>query len=368
MLRGFMDHWVPTVDSISTFWKSDISACKDLIDGLASEVAFNNFTFYTKWYTNGISSELQFLRNHPDSSNVRTDNHWGRELIDHLHSRGMTAGAMLQLYTYEKGLWADMPSLGEWDVRGCAATDAPCVLADFTSDAYPSKLAQILREHLILFPDLDYLFLEFEGIMPEMAVKAYENHAAKVGGLPDPVDVTYREQDIALYKSIGNTIDLRYSVEALDLFTYYMRRNLETAQGVCDELEYRGRLGVVYYPPQYESLFVPNALPGNRWRLLPWCYFGWTPDPQQKAATMKMMLHHMEEQLAAGRRVLYIGDAAISPWDTESIETTLQFCESHLMEGYLGMGNPVDHTGLRWTDVTTEQVQKVRDIFAKAWK
>jgi hypothetical protein len=83
---------------------------------------------------------------------------------------------------------------------------------------------------------------------------------------------------------------------------------------------------------------------------------------------MKMMLHHMEEQLAAGRRVLYIGDAAISPWDTESIETTLQFCESHLMEGYLGMGNPVDHTGLRWTDVTTEQVQKVRDVFAKAWK
>lgn len=368
MLRGFMDHWVPTVESISTFWKSDISACKEMIDDLASDIAYNNFTFYTKWYTNGILSELDFLRNHPDSSNVRTENEWGRELIDYLHSKNMTCGAMLQCYTFEKDRWGNGSVIGEWDVRSCAATDAPCVLADFTDDSYREKLAQMLREQLISFPDLDYLFLEFEGVMNEMAIKAYESLLANSTDLPPVGEVTYREHDVKLMEEMGQPVDFRCSVEALDMFAKYMRMNLQTAQDVCDELGYRGKLGVVYYPPGYESLFMPNALPSNRWRLMPWCYFGWIEDPVVKASTMKILLDHIEEQLKLGRRVLYIGDVTIAPWDTASIEKTIEFCESHLMEGYLGMGNPYGKFGLKWLGVNDEHVKNVREVFARMWK
>jgi hypothetical protein len=75
-----MDHWVPTKDDISKFWKQDYGTAVRLLDELKRDINFNNFTFYTKWYTNGVKSKLPYLYNHPEASNVKTDNDWLRTL------------------------------------------------------------------------------------------------------------------------------------------------------------------------------------------------------------------------------------------------------------------------------------------------
>ncbi|HHY22927.1 MAG TPA: hypothetical protein GX527_01635 [Clostridiaceae bacterium] len=45
MLKGFMDHWVPTREEISKFWKSDAQTVKKSIDNMRKEIGFNNLTF-----------------------------------------------------------------------------------------------------------------------------------------------------------------------------------------------------------------------------------------------------------------------------------------------------------------------------------
>ena len=60
---------------------------------------------YTKWYTNGIKSDLVYLYNNQESSNTKTNNAWGKEIIDYLHKNNISVGAMLQLPTYEKQHW-----------------------------------------------------------------------------------------------------------------------------------------------------------------------------------------------------------------------------------------------------------------------
>lgn len=116
MLKGFMDHWVPTRDRISKFWKQDYETAANMIDELKNEIDFDHFTFYTKWYTNGVKSKLPYLYNHPDASNVITDNEWGRRIVNHLHGKGISVGAMLQFLTYDQHVWQRDLSIDEWDV------------------------------------------------------------------------------------------------------------------------------------------------------------------------------------------------------------------------------------------------------------
>jgi hypothetical protein len=117
---------------------------------------------YTKWYTNGIKSDLAYLYNNQESSNTKTNNAWGKEIIDYLHKNNISVGAMLQLLTYEKQHWNE-GKIGEWDLRHVAKTDSTCYIADFTDEDYIIRMQDIIKEQLTIFPDIDYLFLEFEG-------------------------------------------------------------------------------------------------------------------------------------------------------------------------------------------------------------
>ena len=65
MFVGLMDHWVPSHDAVSRFWRTPFDTLRPAMDAVCDEMAVNNFTFYTKWYTNGIKSALPFLQNHP---------------------------------------------------------------------------------------------------------------------------------------------------------------------------------------------------------------------------------------------------------------------------------------------------------------
>jgi hypothetical protein len=100
-IQGFMDQITPSAENISTIYKASAAEIEAVIAGLLAEMDFNHYTFYTKWYTNGIKSTLPFLANHPDNLNVRTDNRAFRDVIDFLHGHGLSVGAMFQIYTYE---------------------------------------------------------------------------------------------------------------------------------------------------------------------------------------------------------------------------------------------------------------------------
>ena len=367
MFRGLMDHWVPTREHLSAFWRTDLDACRALLDELLDEIACNNFTFYTKWYTNGIKSALPYLRNHPAAANTRTDNEWGRALLAHLHDRGLTAGAMLQCYTFERTPWADAPQLGEWvtDMPEIAETDGPIAMADFTTDLYQTRLAEMLREQLSLFPDFDYFFLEFEGITPEMAELAYRRWCGRQGEQP-VVEPSFSAEATAWCARLGIECDYRFSQQALEMYRDCLARNLQTAQTVLDEVEYRGTPGVVYHPTYWEKFLAPEVLPHEGWWLLPWSYFGWVKKEDQKTH-MAAMLEHMAEQIARGRHVLYIGDATIAPYSLTPMELTMDFCENSGAEGYLGMGNPIYPLGLHWRGVTEEMVRSAREFFRRRW-
>src|SRR5688572_16134182 len=120
-----MDQITPSAENISTVYKASAAEIEAVITGLLTEMDFNHYTFYTKWYTNGIKSSLPFLANHPGNLNVRSDNHAFRQVIDNLHARGLSVGAMFQIYTYESDRWGKGHKWGEWDVT--AATGIPFV-------------------------------------------------------------------------------------------------------------------------------------------------------------------------------------------------------------------------------------------------
>lgn len=103
MLMGLMDHWVPSHDAVSRFWKTPFAELRAGLEAICDELDVNNFTFYIKWFSNGIKSALPFLTNHPQAQNVVTDNAWGRDLIDFFHGRDMTVGAMIQCYAFDAG-------------------------------------------------------------------------------------------------------------------------------------------------------------------------------------------------------------------------------------------------------------------------
>jgi hypothetical protein len=162
-----MDHWVPSADTVSRFWKTPFETVEPLMTRLCDEIAINHFTFYTKWYTNGFRSALPFLPNHPESQNVRSDNEWGRRWIEFFHRRGMTVGAMVQSYAYLPGCFPAERTLGTWkDTHRCTGLtpDQDNVIIDPTWQGFTAHFEAMLEEQIRLFPGLDAVFLEFEGL------------------------------------------------------------------------------------------------------------------------------------------------------------------------------------------------------------
>lgn len=369
MLRGFMDHWVPTRENISSFWKADFNKAAAVIDGLLDEIAINNFTFYTKWYTNGICSRLPFLQNHPDSSNVRTKNEWGRRLIEHLHHRGLTAGAMLQLYTYEKSCWEKEMVLHEWDVTSVALTDGPDIIADFTRPQYRKRLEMIIEEHLRVFPELDYLFLEFEGVGPEAAKEAYRRWNCSKGQKRTVETADFSGDDLDYCSSLGIEPDFCWSIQAKGMIARFMSENLAVIQDVLTRLHWKGIPGLVYHIYGYESRFFPGLIPDKGWWLLPWHYWGGEKDLCLKEKRWKASIDHLRQMKAGSMSVCCIGDATITPWNMEAIRSLWKFSMQEELKGYLGMGNPSAEMPFCWPGVTPEHVTAVRKLFAREiWK
>src|SRR5438552_2557295 len=116
-IQGFMDQITPSIDEIDTVWKAPVKDIKKMIANVLKEMDINNYTFYVKWLTNGIKSQLPFLVNYENSLNFVTNNRGFREIIDYLHDKGIKVSAAFQFGMYEVEGWGRDWVWGEWDQR-----------------------------------------------------------------------------------------------------------------------------------------------------------------------------------------------------------------------------------------------------------
>ncbi|MBB6730869.1 hypothetical protein [Cohnella zeiphila] len=370
MFKGFMDHWVPTRDNLTTFWKQDLPTVLTQLDELKRDVDYNHFTFYTKWITNGIKSNLPFMHNHPKASNVKTDNQWGNAIIDHLHKQGCSVGAMMQLMIFEQPEWGDGMEIGQWDVPG-GGTAEPVKVADFTHEDYPTRLAAIIREHLKLFPGLDYLFLEFEGLDHAGDVSGPYKRWAEAQGKPPLDQVSYDDETLAYCRILDVPLGVLWSREVREMLKYYYARNMDAADAVLKEMNFRGKVGIVYHLYEYEAFIYPDVIKDRmHWWLLPWHYWTFRPGTKQIQDQRKLVGKDLLKQWKdAGHSVCYIGDATIGAirGDRESIPQFYEHCEDLELEGYLGMGNPDPRLGLRWNSVSDQDCLDARELYARLY-
>lgn len=372
MIKGFMDHWVPSQDHVSKFWKQDETVAIRMIDELRSDIDFNHFTFYTKWYTNGIKSKLPYLYNHPESANVKTNNEWGRNMISHLHSKGISVGAMLQFLTYEEHNWEKELSIDEWELRNCALTDGPNRIADFTAPEYQTRMKEIVKELLTEFPGIDYLFLEFEGARSDAVEALYPAWAAGQGKLVEE-QYHYSPDAIEHCRRIGLEPSFIWSDEARAMLRYYYEMNLHSIREVLDQINYKGIVGVVIHSYGYETFIYPDILPDKSWWLVPWNYWvceNESPETEEKKAISKELMQKWNQEQF---RICHIGDVTIGKEGldldvkNEAIRDFYKFSLDLQLDGYLGMGNPVPDTGLKWEGVTDEHVIKVRKLYKELY-
>ena len=368
-----MDHWVPSRDYISKFWKQDIKTVVRILGELRSETEFNNFTFYTKWYTNGIKSELPYLSNHPEASNMRTGNEWGRSIIEHLHGMGVSVGAMIQFLTYENRVWEEELSIGEMELGHVAETELPVRIADITNPLFRKRFKAIIKEHLAQFPALDYLFLEFEGLHWGDVQLVYDIWTRQ-SGTPNAESLTYEDEVLDHCKRIGVAPSLIWSKEAKRMLTHYYGLNLQAAKEVLDEMKYEGIVGIVIHSYGYETFIYPELLPDPDWWLVSWNYWNCENESdeteQKKAISKEKMLQWKRD----GHKVCYIGDVTIGAEHgsdmqakKEVVRDFYDFSVKYELDGYLGMGNPVPDIGLKWIGVTDDHVLQMREFYSELY-
>ena len=364
-----MDQWVPTGKKLKAFWNVPWREVRRNLDNLRRDIGFNNFTFYTEWYTNGIKSSLPFLVNHPRSSNVRTKNQWGRDIIHYLHDHGITVGAMLQLYTFEAQAWEKELVLGGMDNRKWLPMKSVNVIADFTSGIYRKRLYQLIKEQLTLFPEFDYLFCEFEGMSDGVIFNAYRRW--KKMELSKSLTRLHFADSIRRYcGKIESPLSLSWSMEVQDMLGHFMKQNLATIQKAADDCRYHGKCGLVYNVGGYERYYGPKVIPNKQWWLLPWGYGGCPQDDWGYAINCKMLdlaLEYLQQLHRNGYPVCYIGDVTINPCGLDYARWIWELIDREKMAGYLGMGNPTVELGLRFPKVNDERIRQARKLFAYLW-
>ena len=377
MLNGLMDHWVPSHDAVSRFWKTPFDILRPHMDKLCDDVGSNNFTFYTKWYTNGIKSSLPFLSNHPDAQNVLTDNDWGRKWIDYFHSRGMTVGAMLQCYTFEPGMLPGEGVLGTWQNQASVTgLDGDPLIVNPQYEQYPAMLEQMLEEHLSLFPGIDAIFLEFEGLPvvgPENSLTIAELSGGNVENYISP-STRKHWQDI---RREPETKDKWVWAEPVqNALKKTLSRQLSAADRTLNCLGFSGIKGVVYHAFGYEIPYIIDSLPDRSWWHLPWNYWGWnggSPDdksiPQTSDEVIEIQINWCKKQflqlVEKGYPVCYIGNCTLPTRRTDTITEMYNFIKEIGAAGYIGMGNPIPEYGLKWRGATEKWISEARRLYCE---
>ena len=369
MLTGLMDHWVPSHDAISRFWKTPFRTLKPHLEKLCDEVAINNFTFYTKWYSNGVRSSLPFLHNCPDAMNVITANDWGRELIEFFHSRGMTVGAMLQNYMFDAGTFPPEAVLGPWKgIQACTGYATDDDIINPAWDGYPGVLSQMLEEQLRLFPGLDAVFLEFEGLGAAPAGNPLWQLAHAGGGAQAKIPAETR----AFWETTGYPVTAPpdpwlWTPAVQDILRRTLRSHLTAADRALTRAGFAGVRGVVYHAMGYEVPYVLDCLPDRNWWPLPWHYWGWDYSLADPEPMIRRQLDYCKgafrDLVRSGYKLCYIGNATLPSKRFDCITEMVRLSEEIGAAGYLGMGDPIPTYGLRWHGATEESVAAARRLY-----
>ncbi len=360
-IKGFMDQITPSAEEISTFYKASATEIDAVIAGLLEEMDFNHYTFYTKWYTNGIKSTLPFLDNHPDNLNVRTDNRALRQIIDNLHKRGLSVGAMFQIYTYESNRWGQAHKWGEWDVTSVTGIPLVATMADATSSVFHGRLWAMMAEYVQQFPETDYIFIEGEGQFAEQIRPAFGNWCT-TRGITSFEQLTYTDSIETYCEQLGLPLDITWSEEGMEFAVEYCRNNYAVIEDALRSHGFQGEIGVVYHTYNVESFYMPRALLHSDWWLLPWHYFGWDQDKPEYRARLDASKQHLLRWAQEGYKVCYLGDATIGRGYEPPIVELWELARQHL-DGYLCMGTPNVDLGLRWKNVSDEMVRSIRKLY-----
>ena len=356
-LVGLMDHWVPSSDVVSSFWKMSFEELRPSMEKVCDDIAVNNFTFYTKWYTNGTNSELPFLANHPEASNTITDNAWGRQWIDWCHGRGISVGAMLQCYTFEQGMMPPESLLGSWEgtneVTGLPAADE---VVDPTWDGYGKVLESMVEEQLRVFPDLDQIFVEFEGIGGPDA----DHLLRRLGEEADRAG-DYSEAVLAHADELGQPCKgWTWTRPVQERLRQTLVQHLDIVEEVCQRAGFMGSRGVVYQAFNYEVPYVLDCLPNKDWWLLPWNYWGFDWCENHPDDIVRRQIDYCKAKFTQlvddDWSLYYVGNASLPTNRPETIAELARHCEEIGATGHLGMGNFLPLVGLRWKKATDEDM------------
>lgn len=365
MLVGLMDHWVPSHDNVSHFWRTPFDEAAPAMAELCDEIAINHFTFYTKWMSNGLRSSLPVLRNEPRARNVITNNAWGRQWIDFLHARNISVGAMIQCYWWDAGMLPREAVLRHRPLtKWCTGYETGSDVVDPLWPGHDDILRAVLREQLEQFPKLDAIWLEFEGVSGNLEDRPLCRMS--VGQSIAPVLEEQLRATNWLVKPEHRWVWTRPVQAAL---ADALKRRLAVVEQTLDELGFRGKRGVVYHAMGFEAPFVAQSLPSKKWWLLPWHYWGWaeTITEDDRDRQIAWCLGEWKRMKNEGYPICYIGNATLpTPW-IHTIDELARATIDLGLAGHLGMGNPIPKIGLRWDDATEESVKEAREIYRRVW-
>jgi hypothetical protein len=361
-----MNHWVPSADIISRFWKTPFAKLRPQLEEECDRLAIDNYTFYTKWYSNGVKSALPFLRNHPQAMNTLTNNDWGRECIDFFHARGMTVGAMLQCYTFETGALPREAVLGLWPATVNATGTAPVDIVNPAWPDYERWFAQMLREQVRLFPGLDQWFFEFEGIAAAPAGNAL-SHLAPAETGPEVFAPAVRRQWERLGKAPPAKDAWIWTAPVQAVLRNTLTRHLALAERVLREEGSRAALGLVYHAFGYEVPYMLDCLPSRDWWLMPWNYWGWDWCERDPDDVVRRQIEFCKEDfrqlMADGRPLCYIGNASLPTVRPETIVEMVDLCREIGATRYLGMGDFLAEHRLSWHKATSAHMSELYRLY-----
>jgi hypothetical protein len=266
--RGVVEGLAPIRESVSDRSRTGRLDFEHEIDTALECLGVDNYTFYLKGAVSGYRSALPFIATPPPSDSAWNETSSFGDLIGHIHARGATVGAILQIHRFDAASWGDEAIWATSRPDSSGELSEVVVAADHP--LYQRRLRLLLHEVLLLYPELDYLFLEVESLNAAILTQPLTTWLGEKGLLTMAAsELLYDDEILRTTKALGIAHDLAWSSEGLAFSVEITRRTLEIAKEVSDDARWKGQWGLVYSASGPESRSIPVAVPAKGWLLLP---------------------------------------------------------------------------------------------------
>lgn len=265
-IQGLVEGLIPVRDSDPDRPRGGYRDVASLVDAALSDLRLNCVALYAKCAHVGYRSALPFLASHPDAEGSNAGPGALRRLIDHLHTRELRVGAIVQIHRYDAAAWGEEPVWWRDDDRRL-----PSAIAAADRPEFRRRLRQALHEMVTLFPDLDLIFLEGEPFTAQVLGGPLRTWLSAKGlRFESPGDdFTYDPETARTTSALGVPLDPTWSTEGLAFGVDLMRAAMDVAEETFEDADWRGIRGLVYPPTGPAGRFVPVAAAGEDWWLVP---------------------------------------------------------------------------------------------------